>query len=76
MSDRDGVLREDLESKVDALAESVSVLQDDVATIKQTNAQILEIVRDLYPIRSVATDHTDILKDHEARLVDLEYERK
>jgi hypothetical protein len=70
--DRLAVLLENTEDKLDGLAEAFTVVNGRLDKLEANSDRILEIVEDLYPLKSEVVDHTDKLTDHENRLHTLE----
>jgi methyl-accepting chemotaxis protein len=64
--------RESLESKINALADTIDNIDNRLTRVEVTTEQIMEIVDEVYPVQATLTDHADTLGDHEARLHDLE----
>ena len=70
--DHVGVLLEDIQSKLQGLAESASVLARDMHEVKQTIAPIPQMASDIAAMKAALTDHSTQLADHENRLQTLE----
>ena len=60
-----GVLLEDIQGKLQGLAESMSVMQQDIATMKPQVALIPQIAADVQTLKAVQTDQGQELRDHE-----------
>lgn len=70
--DRVAVLLEDIQGKLTSLADSVSVLAQDMHDVKQTIAPIPQMAGDIAVMNKVLTNHSRQLNDHETRLQALE----
>jgi len=80
MKDHFEVLLEDIDDKLQHLAEGMSLLQTDVAQVKKGVARLSELPADIKTIKAAVTDqsrqlrrHDQILGDHETRLSGLEH---
>jgi len=70
MSDNQlGVLLEDIQSKLQALAEAISVIQQDISEIKIQIAPIPKMAADIEAIKAVQVDQGQHLRYHETYLV-------
>lgn len=66
------VLLEDMNSKFDAVIESVSGLATDVKELKQLIPDVTELKSDVKVIKAAVTDQTTKLNDHETRITVIE----
>jgi len=66
------VIIEDMNSKFDAVIESVSGLTTDVKELKKIIPDVAELKDDVKVIRVAVTDQTKQLNDHETRITSLE----
>ncbi|HUD07182.1 MAG TPA: hypothetical protein VMR34_04820 [Candidatus Saccharimonadales bacterium] len=67
------VLLEDIDGKMQALAEGMSLLQADSREIKKSVAHISKIEDDIKAIKAAVTDHNRVLDDHGVRITSLEH---
>jgi len=67
-----GVLLEDIDDKMQHLAEGMSLLQDGMKELKNKVSDIPEMKGDIKAIKAAVTDHSGTLKGHEVRITSLE----
>ncbi|MGH7866364.1 MAG: hypothetical protein ACREP9_01760 [Candidatus Dormibacteraceae bacterium] len=66
------VLLEDIDDKMQRLAEGVSLIQDDMRVVKKDVSEIPEMKDDIKAIKAAVTDHSGELRDHKVRITALE----
>jgi len=77
MSDNQlGVLLEDIQDKLQRLAETVSVMRQDISEMKPQLAKIDQNTSDLGAMKAAVRDHAHLLQNHEQRLQVLEMPKR
>ncbi len=71
-TDHTAVILEDINGKFDQLIEVVAAMQTNLNKIPKIETELTEVREDVKVIKSVVTDHSSRIKDHELRLTKLE----